>query len=70
MAFKCLAKQEEISERTKLIESINQVKAELKQNEALFNLSLSSDMIDFAIHKDIALKAQYNYLLKKYKECT
>ncbi len=70
MAFKFLSKQEETSERTKLIQSINQVKSELKQNEALFNLSLSSDMIDFAIHKDIALKAQYNYLLKKYKEHT
>ena len=69
MAFKFLQRTKELSPKEEITESLKCVKEELIRNHQLFNLAESSEMIDFAVHRDIALKAQYDYLLKKYKGC-
>ena len=69
MAFKFSKETKERSEKQEITQSLRNVQEELMRNEAVFNLAESPEMIDFAVHKDIALKAQYDYLLKKYKGC-
>ena len=68
MAFVFSEKNKEKEIPQSLLNSIKEVQKRISENEAMFNLSVSTDLIDYAIHEDIALRAKFNYLLKKYKE--
>ena len=67
MAFK-FSKASEKDEKREILEDIKNVQEKLSQNSCFFDMATSSEMIDYAVYKERALKAQYDYLLRLYKE--
>lgn len=56
------------AELSALCESMKELERELIQNEALFNLTTDSDLMDSLIFERNAKAARLSYLLKRAKE--
>ena len=63
---KVLEKRRE--ERERLRKDIENLEAEMKRNEAVFNLTTDEYLLESAIYEHNAQKAKMNYLLKLAKE--
>ncbi|MEG1972021.1 MAG: hypothetical protein RR315_02590 [Oscillospiraceae bacterium] len=40
----------------------------IRENEAVFNMTESEELINFTIYQNIALNSKYNYLLQCFKQ--
>ncbi len=62
------AEKKRRAELSALCERMKELEQELSQNEALFNLTTDSDLLDSLIFERNAKTARLSYLLKRAKE--
>lgn len=58
----------EVNEIDELVQEIRNCEFLLARNDILFNMTADEDLIESQIYEREALRSQYNYLIKRFKE--
>lgn len=58
----------EVNEIDELVQEIRNCEFLMARNDILFNMTADEDLIESQIYEREALRSQYNYLIKQFKE--
>ena len=60
-------KPEKTQSTSEIAEEISRIRADMSNNDALFNIAEDGDLLDSMIYEQIALEKRYVYLIKLAK---